>query len=228
MGNTGLRVICPNPWTVRVESLKSVLDNWSAINMLLNNSLEKKLDPAKRDRINGVQSQTHCFNYYFGVYVLQLLLRHSDNLSKALQNSERSACEGQTLAAISVKTLEKTRNDDSFDSILDLIKGNAELMVLQWPTIPRKCENSAKYLGEQETPRHNDITEEKLMYGRVYFNAVDNIIVRIKEQFDQSCTGFKACQSFEKLLTDTTHDRKYQGSLSDVLDIHCTKNKVFY
>ena len=66
------------------------------------------------------------------------------------------------------------------------------------------------------------------MYGRVYFNAVDNIIVRIKAQFDQSCTGFKAYQSFEKLLTDTTHDGKYQGSLSDVLDIHCTKNEVFY
>ena len=115
---------------MRVESLKSVLDNWSAINMLSDNSLQKKLDSAMRDRIIGVQRQAHCFNYYFGVYVLQLLLRHSDSLSKALQNSERSACEGQTLGAISIKTLGKTRNDDSFDSILDLIKGNAELMDL--------------------------------------------------------------------------------------------------
>ena len=196
--------------------------------MLSDNSLQKKLDSAMRDRIIRVQRQAHCFNYYFGVYVLQLLLRHSDSLSIALQNSERSACEGQTLAAISIKTLGKTRNDDSFDSILDLIKGNAELMDLPQPTIPRKCENSAKHLGEQEYPQYNDITEEELMYRRVYFNAVDNIIVCIKEQFDQSCTGFKASQSFEKLLTDTTHDRKYQGSLSDVLDIHCTKNKVFY
>ena len=51
-----------------------------------------------KGRTTGVQSQIHCFDYYFGVYVLQFLLKHSDNLSKALQNSELSACEGQTLA----------------------------------------------------------------------------------------------------------------------------------
>ena len=49
-----------------------------------------------RGRIIGVQIQMHCFDYYFGVYILQLLLKHSDNLSKAIQNSEMSACEGQT------------------------------------------------------------------------------------------------------------------------------------
>ena len=31
----------------------------------------------------GVQSQMHYFDYYFGVYVLQLLLRHSDNFFKS-------------------------------------------------------------------------------------------------------------------------------------------------
>ena len=74
-----------------------------------------------RGRIIGVQSQMHCFDYYFGVYVLQLLLRHSDSLSKAFHNSEMLVCEGQTLAALSIKTLEKMHNDD-FDSIWDLIK----------------------------------------------------------------------------------------------------------
>ena len=164
MGNPGFRVLCTTQRKVRAESLKSVLDNWSAINMLSDNSLEEKLDPAMRGRIIGVQSQMHCFDYYFGVYVLQLLLRHSDNLSKALQNSEMSVCEGLTLAAISIKTLEKTRNGDSFDSIWDLIKRNAESLDLLEPTIPRKCKNSAKYLVEQETPQYNDITEKKLMY----------------------------------------------------------------
>ena len=121
-GNSGFTVLCHAQWRVRAESLKSVLDNWSAINMLLDNSLEENLDPTMiRGRIIGVQSQMHCFDYYFGVYVLQLLLRHSDSLSKAFHNSEMSICEGQTLAALSIKTLEKMHNDD-FDSIWDLIK----------------------------------------------------------------------------------------------------------
>ena len=40
-GNSGFRVLCPTRWIVRAESLKSVLDKWSAINMLWNNSLRK-------------------------------------------------------------------------------------------------------------------------------------------------------------------------------------------
>ena len=51
-----------------------------------------------RGRIIGVQIQMHYFDYYFGVYILQLLLKHSDNLSKAIQNSEMSACEGQDIS----------------------------------------------------------------------------------------------------------------------------------
>ena len=107
LGNPGFRVLRPTRCTVRVESLKSVLDNWSAINMLWDNSLEEKFDPAMRARIIGVQNQIHFFNYYFGVYVLQLLLRHNDNLSKSLQNSEMSTCERKPLAAISIITSEK-------------------------------------------------------------------------------------------------------------------------
>ena len=81
LGNPGFRVLCTTRWTVRVKSLKSVIYNWSAINMLRDNSLEEKLDPAMRDRIIGAQIQMHCFDYYCGVYVFQFLLRHSDNLS---------------------------------------------------------------------------------------------------------------------------------------------------
>ena len=169
LGNPRFRVLCPSKWTVRAESLKSVLDNWGAINMLWDISLEEKLDPAMRGRIIGVQM---CWlDFYFGVYVLQFLLRHSDNLSKALQNFEISACEGQALAALSIKTLEKMRNNDSFDS-----KRNTASLDLSEPTITRKCKKPAKYLGEQETPQYNDITKAKLMHKRVYFNAIDTII----------------------------------------------------
>ena len=42
---------------MRAESLKSVLDNWSDVNMLWDNSLEEKLDHAMRGRIIGVQSE---------------------------------------------------------------------------------------------------------------------------------------------------------------------------
>lgn len=57
---------------------------------------------------------------YFGVCVLQLLLRHTSNLSKTPQNSEMPTYEGQLSGAISIKKLEKMDKDDSFDSIWEL------------------------------------------------------------------------------------------------------------
>ena len=46
MRNLGFRDLCSAQWTVRAESLKSVRDNWSAINILSDSSLEDKLDSA--------------------------------------------------------------------------------------------------------------------------------------------------------------------------------------
>lgn len=47
----GFRILCPTRWTVRAQSLKSVLDNillelWDAI-------LDQKLDSEVRARVNG-------------------------------------------------------------------------------------------------------------------------------------------------------------------------------
>ena len=63
------------------------------------------------------------------------------------------ACEDQTLAALSIKTLEKMRNNDFFDSIWNLVKCNAGSLDLPEPSIPRKHKKLAKYLGELETPQ---------------------------------------------------------------------------
>ena len=65
---------------------------------------------------------------YFGVYVLQLLLRHISNLSKTPQNSEMPTYEGQLSGAISIKKLEKMDKDDFFDSIWELQQYNQSKM----------------------------------------------------------------------------------------------------
>ena len=41
-----------------------------------------------RGRITGVQAQMVKFEYFFGINILQILLRYSDNLSKTLEKPE--------------------------------------------------------------------------------------------------------------------------------------------
>ena len=44
-------------WTVRANTLKSILDNWTTINSVWTISLGEKLDPEMRGRIIGAQAQ---------------------------------------------------------------------------------------------------------------------------------------------------------------------------
>ena len=54
------------------------------------------------------------FNYFFGVKLAILLLRHSDNFSTTLQSPKLSASQAQSIAWKTVITLEKLQDDDYF------------------------------------------------------------------------------------------------------------------
>ena len=52
--------------------------------MLRYNKIMEKLDLEIKSKTIQVQTQIHYFDYYFSVYILQLLLRYSDNCSLSL------------------------------------------------------------------------------------------------------------------------------------------------
>lgn len=105
--NPGFRVLCPTRWTVRVESLKSILENYTALQELQDAALETRLDAEVISRIIGVKAQMENFSYFFGISVGELVSTHGDNLSKALQNESITAAERQRLASLTVTTLQK-------------------------------------------------------------------------------------------------------------------------
>ena len=64
--------------------MKSILDNWVALQQVWDESLDGNLEPEIKSRIIRLKSQMTTFDYFYGVTILQLVLRHSDNLSKTL------------------------------------------------------------------------------------------------------------------------------------------------
>ena len=110
----GMRVLCPTRWTVCANSLKSVLDNYSVLQGLWEESEKLTKDSETTARIIGVASQMATFDFYFGVYIGEMILRHSDNLSKALQKKDISAAEGQHVASLVKTTLQTMRSESSF------------------------------------------------------------------------------------------------------------------
>ena len=89
----GFRVLCPTRWTVRAEALKSILDNFNVLLELWAESLERVKDTEMKARIQGVSAQMMRFDYFFGVSLGLLILRHTDNLSKTMQKADISVAE---------------------------------------------------------------------------------------------------------------------------------------
>ena len=82
--NSGYRTLCPTCSTFRALSLQSILDNLAVFQELRDVILERRVDPEVRSRFVGVQNQIQRFDFYFGIQLRILVLRHTDNLSSAL------------------------------------------------------------------------------------------------------------------------------------------------
>ena len=94
MESPGIRVLCPTRWTVRGQALQSIIANYDMLQLLWEESLTFVRETDIKSRIMGVSTYMKSFDFFFGVLSGELLLLHSDNLSKSLQSSTMSAAEG--------------------------------------------------------------------------------------------------------------------------------------
>ena len=89
-------------------------------------------------RVLGVQAQMSIFNYFYGLRLGILLLRHSDNLSASLQTNDRCAVDVQTIAKHTVTTLKKMRTDENCHLFWEDVKQKATKLDVDAPTFSRK------------------------------------------------------------------------------------------
>ena len=108
------RTLCPTRWTVKAVSLQSVIDNYSVLKELWVEAMDITRDSEARacSRMCGVEAQMTKFEFIFGVLLGVCILRHPDNLSKTLQTPKLSESDGQNVAELTCKTLDKMRTDD--------------------------------------------------------------------------------------------------------------------
>ena len=134
----GFRVLCPTRWTVRAASLKSVIDNYEVLLGVWEEAQSGRLDGEMKARIIGVETQMHTFDFLYGVFLGELILRHTDNLSKALQHKSLSAAEGQHLARLTLEVLRSLRDSDRFTAFYGLVVQEQSRFGISDPALPRK------------------------------------------------------------------------------------------
>ena len=150
-------------------------------------------DSETRARIIGVQSMMMTFEYLFGLVLGERILKHTDYLSKTLQNPSLTASEGEQVAELTCKTLERIRNTESFDLFWE------NLMLLQTekgvnePVLPRKRKVPSRYEDGTSVGYHPGTPKE--YFRQKYFECIDTIVSCIRDRFDQP--GYRVLKNLE-------------------------------
>ena len=158
------------------------------------------------------------FNYYFGVKVLSMLLGHSDNLSKTIQNPALSATDAKRFANCTIQTLEKMRADEQFNLLWQNISARAKSLDLPDPTLPRKRKIPRRFLDENVDGNYNEITELEVYYRRYFYNAIDIIVNSIKARFHQP--GYQHYENIEQLLINAAKGSTITPWLDHVIETY--------
>jgi hypothetical protein len=212
----GFRVLCPTRWTVRAASLKSVIDNYKVLQELWEVARGETSDTSVKARIIGVQAQFTTFGYYFGCQLGFLLLQHSDNLSKTLQSTKLSACEGQRVAAMTAATLQRIRDEGSFDLFWKKVESDRQSLDVQEPQLPRRRKTPKRLDDGNSEGDYPD--SPKVFYRQQYYEALDLIISTINDRFDQP--GYKVYTQLEDLLLKAVQKEDFIDSLTAVTSFY--------
>ena len=115
------------------------------------------------------------FDFLFRIVLAELILGHSDNLSKSLQHSTLSAAAGQNITAKTVETLQSIRTTESFDLLWQKMLQTAEhLEVSELVLLRRK---KAPKLFESGNAQAKFPAMCKDMYMQTYLLSLKHWIV---------------------------------------------------
>ena len=113
----------------------------------------------------------------------ELILRHTDNLSRTLHHKAFSAAQGQGNARLTVQTLKSLRNDESFNLFCSRVCSTAESFAVEEPQLPR-CRRVPKSIDDG-TSGGDFHSSPKEYYRQHYYQAINMMVTWITTRFDQ-------------------------------------------
>ena len=193
----GMRLLCPTRWTVRADSLASIINNYEVLMDTWEEAIYIVRDTETKARINGVSAQMKTFDFAFGTHLGEMILRHADNLSRTIQAKSTSAAEGQGVAKVVISTIKSLREEGMYDLFWLKVVKFAESLDIQDPQLPRRRKRPARFDdGDHNSHYHHETPKE--YYRQLYYEAIDNTTRCLVDRFDQP--GYKKYCQLEQLL----------------------------
>ena len=199
-----------------MQHLKSVIDNYEVLLGVFEEAQSVQLGGEMKAHIIGVETQMHTFDFLYDVFLAELILRHTDNLSKALQQKFMSAAEGQQLARLTLNVLLSLRDSDRFTTFYEQVVEAKSRFGISDPALPRK-RRALQRLEVGSSAGFFHLTPED-HYRQIFFEALDYAIQTIQNRFDKP--GYAIYQKLEQLILNACRSKPYDAELQFVCDFY--------
>ena len=172
------------------------------------------MDTEMKARIQGMSAQMKKIEFFFGVWLGLLILRHTNNLSRTEQKGDTSAAEGQEVVSLTLTTLKSICSDASFDLFWQRVCASAEEVDVDKPILPRRRKLPHR-LDDGAAPTIHATVEEH--YHVKCFEAVDLITSCVSNRFDQP--GYKTYAKVQNLLKAAT-SQPYEEEMRFIISFY--------
>ena len=155
-------------------------------------------------------------NFFFGIQLGERILKHTDNLSRTLQNRAYLAVEGQIVDELSVRTLQSMHDDNSFDLFWAAVLSKSQHLQIAPPQLLRHRKVPAKLEIGSSASKQVDCVKDFIR--RHYFEAVDLVFNCIRACFDQP--GYQIYKNVESLLLNAANGENFDEEFQKVADFY--------
>ena len=216
--STGIRSLCPTRWTVKANSIESIIENYTVLIKTFKEDIEetKSMPFEMKTRINGQIGDNNGymlkFSSFFGFKLAHFILRHTDLLARKLQSPNLSASEGYEMALTTLSILEQENKTERFENFFNSVIETARDIGVNDPLLPRKRKVPANLVDALEPiPIYSSIRE---MYQGFYSSALETMINNIKNRFQHR--GYEMITNLENLLLKSASGKDSSEELEKV------------
>lgn len=211
-GALGERALCPTRWTVSADGLSSFISNYQVVQTVLE---EQQGLTCNGNSTCILRVQLQMFETLFGAILAEMLLRHCDILSRALQDANLSATDREEVSKLTIATLQSLRCEKDFELLWDKIARVMEVVDVDEASMPRCSTRLLKLLKEEA---ENLPSTPKELYHGYYYEAVDLLVNAITERFNRP--GFQGYKKVENLLLKAARGLDYREEFDFVIDFY--------
>ena len=134
----------------------------------------------------------------------ECILKHTDNLSRSVQSPSLSAAEGQCIAELTYKTLERIRTIEFFDAFWEVLRLQSQLSVNK-PSLRSRRKAPRRY--EIGTGEGHFADTPKQLFRLNYFEVLDLVVSFIRQRFNQP--GYGVYRHLQDLLLKAASGKEY-------------------